>query len=148
MSETAGRAETDRSGGPALFWPRLLQPGYLLMHAVVLALFLATMQLGWWQWERSAARGWNVQNMSYAFQWPVFGLMGAWFYAKMMRLEVARDPAAEEPGSSVVLYQRPRIDTSGDPDLAAYNAHLARLNEQVLSKRVDPARRTSPHRQP
>lgn len=135
MSVAGGRDDPSARAEPVLYWPRLLRPWYLLMHVVVLLLFLTTLQLGWWQWERSAARGWNAQNTSYAFQWPVYGLMGLWFYAKMMRVEVERDPSAEEPGASLVLYQPARIDTTGDPDLAAYNAYLAGLNEQVLRQR-------------
>jgi hypothetical protein len=34
----------------------------------------------------------------------------------------------------VVLYQRARIDTTGDPELAAYNAFLADLNEKALGQ--------------
>lgn len=126
---------SEAEAGSPLYWPRLLRPWYLVMHAVVLLLFVATLQLGWWQWERSAARGWDAQNMSYAFQWPVYGVMGLWFYMKMMRMELDRDPDAGEPGSSLVLYRPARIDTTGDPDLAAYNAYLAGLNEQVLRHR-------------
>jgi hypothetical protein len=52
-----------------------------------------------------------------------------------VRDEANRDPDADEPGHDVVLYQRPRIDTSGDPELAAYNAYLAELNERALGQR-------------
>ncbi len=34
-----------------------------------------------------------------------------------------------------MLYQRPRIDTTGDPEMAAYNAYLAELNEKALRGR-------------
>ena len=122
---------------PALYWPALLRPWFLLMHVIVVLLFLTTLQLGWWQWERSEARGWSAQNMSYAFQWPVYGLMGLWFYSKMMRMELDRDPDAAGPGTSLVLYRQARVDTTGDPELAAYNAYLAELNEQVLRQRRD-----------
>jgi hypothetical protein len=53
----------------------------------------------------------------------------------MCRDELDRDPDADEPGNAVVLYQRPRIDTTGDPELAAYNAYLAELNEKALGQR-------------
>ncbi|MCA0143827.1 metalloprotease [Blastococcus sp. LR1] len=107
------------------------------MHAVVILLFLMTLQLGWWQWERSAARGWNAQNMSYAFQWPVYGVMGLWFYSRLMRMEMERHPDAGAPGTSVALYREARVDTTGDPELAAYNAYLAGLNEEVLRQRLE-----------
>jgi hypothetical protein len=58
----------------------------------------------------------------------------------MLRDELRRDPDADEPGSAVVLYQRPRIDTTGDPELAAYNAYLAELNEKALGQRVNGGR--------
>lgn len=116
-------------------WSRLLRPGYLLMHLVVVALFGLTLLLGWWQWQRAEASGWSAQNISYAFQWPTLGVMGVWFYVKLMRGEVERDPDADEPGNFLVLYQQPRIDTSGDPQLAAYNARLAELNAQVLGQK-------------
>ena len=58
--------------------------------------------------------------------------MGLWFYARMIRIELNRDPDEDEPGREVVLYQRPRIATTGDPELAAYNAYLAELNEKAL----------------
>ena len=122
---------------PAWYWPRLFRPALLLMHVVVVLLFLATLQLGWWQWERAELRGWNVQNLSYAFQWPVYGLMGLWFHSRLMRMELERHVDDDEPGSSLVLYRPMRIDTSGDPDLAAYNAYLAGLNEEVLRQRRD-----------
>ncbi|WP_336031509.1 metalloprotease [Geodermatophilus sp. FMUSA9-8] len=132
-------ANADQAPGPAeapaALWSRLLRPGYLLMHLVVVLLFLITLRLGWWQWERARLNDWSPLNLSYALQWPVFGLMGVWYYVRMMQVEVTRDPDADEPGTAVLLYQRPRIDTSGDPELAAYNAHLAELNERVLRQR-------------
>jgi hypothetical protein len=53
----------------------------------------------------------------------------------MIRLELNRHPDEGAPGTDVVLYQRPRIDTTGDPELAAYNAYLAELNERALDHR-------------
>jgi hypothetical protein len=61
--------------------------------------------------------------------------MGLWFYLRMIRLELHRDPDDGAPGATVVLDQRPRIDTTGDPELAAYNAYLAELNERALGQR-------------
>ncbi len=52
-----------------------------------------------------------------------------------MREHLRREPDAHEPGNAVDLYQRPRIDTTGDPELAAYNAYLAELNERALGQR-------------
>ncbi len=113
---------------------RLLTPTWLLLHLLVAALFVATFFLGYWQLSKAEAGGGAV-NWSYALQWPLYGFMGLGFYVKMARDEVRRDPDADEPGNAVVLYQRPRIDTTGDPELAAYNAYLAELNERALGQR-------------
>ncbi|WNV77282.1 metalloprotease [Geodermatophilus sp. DSM 44513] len=115
---------------------RLLTPRWVLAHLVVAALFVATFYLGHWQLTKAEAGGGAV-NWSYALQWPLYGFMGLWFYVRMCREEVHRDPDEDEPGSAVVLYQKPRIDTSGDPELAAYNAYLAELNEKALRQRAD-----------
>jgi hypothetical protein len=58
----------------------------------------------------------------------------------MCREELNRDPDEDEPGADLVLYQRPRIDTTGDPELAAYNAYLAELNERALQQRTEHGR--------
>ena len=114
--------------------PRLLTPRWVLLHLLVAALFVATFFLGYWQLSK-AENGGGAVNWSYALQWPLYGFMGLWFYSKMVRDELARDPDADEPGNEVVLYQRPRIDTTGDPEMAAYNAYLAELNERALRGR-------------
>src|SRR4029450_6601294 len=106
----------------------------VLVRLLVAVLFVATLFLGYWQLTKAEAGGGAV-NWSYALQWPLYGFMGLGFYIRMLRDELRRDPDEGEPGNAVVLYQRPRIDTSGDPELAAYNAYLAELNEKALGRR-------------
>ncbi|MCF6746433.1 metalloprotease [Blastococcus sp. KM273128] len=113
---------------------RLLTPRWVLLHLLVVALFVATIFLGLWQLSKAEAGGGAV-NWSYALQWPLYGVMGLWFYGRMVRDELNRSPDEDQPGNAVVLYQRPRIDTTGDPELAAYNAYLAELNERALGQR-------------
>jgi DNA-binding transcriptional regulator of glucitol operon len=115
-------------------YARLLTFRWVLLHLLVVALFVATFFLGYWQLTKAEAGGGAV-NWSYALQWPLYGFMGLGFYIKILRDELVRDPDEGEPGRAVVLYQRPRIDTSGDPELAAYNAYLAELNERALGQR-------------
>ena len=116
-------------------WYRLLTPKWVLLHLLVAALFVATFFLGYWQLSKAEAGGGAV-NWSYALQWPLYGGMGLWFYLRMVREELHRDPDEDQPGNAVVLYQRPRIDATGDPELAAYNAYLAELNERALGQRA------------
>ncbi len=117
-------------------YARLLTLRWVLLHLLVVALFVATFFLGHWQLTKAEAGGGAV-NWSYALQWPLSGFMGLGFYIRMLRDELHRDPDEDEPGNAVVLYQRPRIDTSGDPELAAYNAYLAELNERALKQRTE-----------
>ena len=116
-------------------WYRLLTPKWVLLHLLVAALFVATFFLGYWQLSKAEAGGGAV-NWSYALQWPLYGAMGLWFYIRMARDELRRSPDEDGPGNAVVLYQRPRVDTTGDPELAAYNAYLAELNEKALGQRA------------
>jgi hypothetical protein len=120
---------------------RLLTPKWVLLHLLVAALFVGTWFAAYWQLSKAEGGGGAV-NWSYALQWPLYGFMGLWFYVRMVRTELTRDPDEDEPGAAVVLYQRPRIDTTGDPELAAYNAYLAELNEKALGRRSDESSRT------
>ena len=113
---------------------RLLTPKWVLLHLLVMALFVGTWFAAYWQYSKAEGGGGAV-NWSYTVQWPIYGFMGLWFYLRMVREELHRDPDDAAPGGDVVLYQRPRIDTSGDPELAAYNAYLAELNERALGQR-------------
>src|SRR5688500_14324419 len=106
----------------------------MLLHLLVVALFVATFFLGHWQLSKAEAGGGAV-NWSYALQSPLYGFMGLWFYLRMVRIALHRDPDEREPGNAVVLHQRPRIHTAGAPQLAAYNAYLAELNEKALGQR-------------
>ena len=117
---------------------RLLTPRWVLLHLLVAALFVATFFLGHWQLTKAEGGGGAV-NWSYALQWPLYGFMGLGFYLRMVRDEFHRDPNADA-GTAVVLYQRPRIDTTGDPELAAYNAYLSELNARALGEKVDGGR--------
>jgi hypothetical protein len=113
---------------------RVLTVKWVLMHLLVAALFVGTFFAGYWQLSKAEGGGGPV-NWSYAVQWPLYGFMGLWFYSRMLRTELTRDPDEDDPGTQVVLYQRPRVDTTGDPELAAYNAYLAELNERALGQR-------------
>ena len=115
-------------------YARLLTPRWILLHLLVAVLFVSTFFLSHWQLTKAEAGGGAI-NWSYAAQWPLYGFMGLWFYIRMVRIELHRDPDEDEPGAGLVLYQRPRIDTTGDPELAAYNAYLAELNEKALGQR-------------
>ena len=73
-----------------------------------------------------------MQNYSYAFEWWLFAAFAVFLWVKTMAdsLEDAAAPAEErtgpEPRPAVV--RAPVVDDDDDPELAAYNRHLAALH--------------------
>jgi hypothetical protein len=50
----------------------LLRPGWLLLHAVTLAVCGGMLWLGFWQWRAAVQRGDDLRNYAYALQWWAF----------------------------------------------------------------------------
>jgi hypothetical protein len=121
-------------------WHFLVTPKWLGWHAFTVLAVFGMLWLGDWQFRRAEAG--NALSWAYTFEWPVFAVFGVVFWAKTIRDEF-RPPA--DPGDAedldlppgAVAGTRPgRQDGAGaeeadDPELADYNAYLARLNEQV-----------------
>jgi len=97
---------------------------------VLVVTFLA---LGWWQWTRG--EGGNARSYGYALEWPAFAIFVVIFWVRMIRDELKPPKAEEEAAEEAAEPEfpdvvRPEIDPDEDPELAAYNAYLARLNEK------------------
>jgi hypothetical protein len=133
-------AEVDRPAvkqtAPAS-WRFLIRPRWLGWHFAMVATVAAMFALGWWQYRRAMAG--NGLSWAYTFEWPIFAVFAVVFWAKTIRdefsppgtdaapdrAEYAVGAASESRGRELVVWE------PEDPDLAAYNAYLARLNEQV-----------------
>jgi hypothetical protein len=128
-------------------WRILVTPKWLGWHAFAVVAFIGMLWLGDWQFHR--AESGNALSWAYTFEWPIFAIMGAVFWAKTVRDEL-RPPVVSEPAEEIELpagavpgagtgpARRAAAggddqggDEADDPELAAYNAYLARLNEQV-----------------
>jgi len=120
-------------------------------HAVAILLIGVCIGLAWWQWGRAHSLSGTAQNLGYALQWPAFGAFVAYAWYRMLRLELR--PSSEEteadasaPGDgpadagpaprTVRVRRRYRpaasaepADDTADPQLTAYNAYLAALND-------------------
>ncbi|CAA9244568.1 MAG: hypothetical protein AVDCRST_MAG41-1625 [uncultured Corynebacteriales bacterium] len=114
---------------------RLLHPKWLIWHVVVLVLFVTFLRLGVWQWQ-SAVRTRSPQNMGYALQWPFFALFGVAVWIRICR-DAVRPPKefrprpgrpARRPPPEPAAAPAPVTDEE-DPELAAYNRYLAKLDE-------------------
>lgn len=132
---------------------RLLTPGWLAGHTLILAAVVTMLGLGWWQLTR--ATGGNGLSWGYAFQWPVFAGFTVFLWAREVRRTLRGPP--EQPGEPAVAAPEPvtggrrrrvidrgasgpaeaAFDDSDDPELAAYNRYLAWLSANPGARRVD-----------
>jgi hypothetical protein len=128
-------------------WFFLITPKWLGWHAFAVVATIGMLWLGDWQFHR--AESGNALSWAYTFEWPIFAIFGVVFWAKTIRDEFKpqADPGDVElpVDSSASLVTTGKTGGSGrgqdarragaegedDPELAAYNAYLARLNEQV-----------------
>src|SRR6516225_7219168 len=124
-------------------WRFLITPRWLGWTAFVIAAIAGMLWLGDWQLRRALAG--NTLSWAYTFEWPIFAIFGVVFWVKTVRDEL-KPPAAAYPapaadGAGLPVGARaasgagsPGQDGPGeeadDPELAAYNAYLARLNQQ------------------
>jgi hypothetical protein len=129
-------------------WRFLIKPRWLAWHAFAVVAFWGMLWLGDWQFHR--AIGGNTLSWAYTFEWPIFAVLGAIFWAKTIidewrgpdyvpknkRAEAGYGPAGpSDPFSALPdgahLASDRDDDADQDPELAAYNAYLARLNKEV-----------------
>ena len=130
--------------GSAPRWRFLISPRWLAWHAFAVVAFWLMCWLGDWQFHRAIAG--NGLSWAYTFEWPIFAIMGAIFWGKTIRDEfhirsgtVTESVAPDLPGGAMAADGLPTTagsmsDDAGepeDPELAAYNAYLAKLNEEV-----------------
>ena len=126
-------------------WHFLFTPRWLGWHLFAVVATLGMLWLGDWQFHR--AESGNALSWAYTFEWPIFAIFGVVFWAKTIRdeLKPPAPPAEAEgielpvsagaaagPGSGALDGQHSRAgEEAEDPELVAYNAYLARLNQQV-----------------
>jgi hypothetical protein len=129
-------------------WLFLIKPRWLAWHAFAVVAFWGMLWLGDWQFHR--AEGGNALSWAYTFEWPIFAVLGAMFWGKTIidewrgpdyvpkkkRPEAAvspagpRDPFAVLPDGAHLAADHDE-GADADPELAAYNAYLAKLNKEV-----------------
>ena len=72
------------SSGTLAGMRRLTSPGWLLKHAIVLALVAGFLILGWWQFGR--AKQGNALSLGYTFEWPLFAAFVIFMWVREMRI--------------------------------------------------------------
>jgi hypothetical protein len=131
------------SGKPRPRWFFLVSPRWLAWHAFAVVAAWGMLWLGDWQFHR--AEGGNALSWAYTFEWPIFTIFGVVFWGKTIVDEWRQQgtlatAAQQRPGSLAPGRSAdPELpagahtavvadDDADDPELAAYNAYLARLN--------------------
>ncbi|HXP56928.1 MAG TPA: hypothetical protein VN847_18310 [Streptosporangiaceae bacterium] len=124
-------------------WNFLVAPRWLAWHAFAVVAFWGMCWLGDWQLHRALAG--NALSWAYTFEWPLFALLGAVFWGKTIRDEYRIRTGKVAPPDEVYLpagaYNADGTTTGSmsgvmevyDPELAEYNAYLAKLNRKAES---------------
>ena len=116
----------------------LVQPRWIALHLVAIALVVTMVLLGRWQLIVSDEKGFSLQNFGYAVQWWAFSAFTVWVWFRLVRDHVrgAPEPQAPQPTPEPVAYRRyvmptvTPVSAVEDPELAAYNDYLARLAQK------------------
>jgi hypothetical protein len=109
--------------------------------------------LGDWQFHR--AESGNALSWAYTFEWPIFTIFVLVFWVKTIadeyrhpggagtRAASGADPAEFDPDDNLpgAAHNAGATDESAadDPELAAYNAYLTRLNKQASNREAGSA---------
>lgn len=115
---TDGQRPPDATGEPA---PRpsprvsLTSPAALRLHAALLAGLALAGTATWLEWTR--ARAGHAVAWVYAFEWPLFAVLGTYLWWRLLHAEGAAAPE-----------KSPVPDPSADPELLAWQAYLDRLH--------------------
>ncbi|HEY1824285.1 MAG TPA: hypothetical protein VGG83_30640 [Trebonia sp.] len=154
-SDAPGADDAEEDSGRV--WPFLFEWRWIVWHLSVVAAFLGMLWLGDWQYHR--AIGGNGLSWAYTFEWPLFAGFAVVFWARTVKDEfalrrgavsetelVARAalarsmamlpkgamlPAGALPDGVDVRQLEQPGDEEDDPELASYNAYLAKLNAEV-----------------
>jgi DNA-binding transcriptional regulator of glucitol operon len=120
-------------------WRFLYTPKWLGWHLLVVASVIGMLWLGDWQLRRAEAG--NPLSWAYTFEWPLFAIFAVFFWIKTIRDEAHPGDEAAPADVSLPAGTRPApvgaasrdAEEAGeaDPELAAYNAYLARLSKEV-----------------
>jgi len=104
---------------------RLLRPGALVGHLLVLVAVLVCLRLGWWQWERAHDPDGTAQNWGYALLWPCFAVAFVYMWVKFLRLEQETDVGEErafDDGLAEILEAAPGAAGAGENPAATAEA--------------------------
>jgi hypothetical protein len=105
-------------------WHLLLQPRWLLWHALVWLGSVGMLFLGDWQFHR--AESGNELSWAYTFEWPLFAAFTLYFWVKSLRDELRHDVSAAATAAATGGHDEASLDVGWDAAALA-DGHPARL---------------------
>jgi DNA-binding transcriptional regulator of glucitol operon len=110
------------------------------LHVLAIVLTTTFLGFGWWQLQRAEAG--NMRSWGYTFEWPLFAVFVIVMWIKMIYDEVHAEDKDEAGPDTAGQYAEPAAvaaqdarNGADDPELAAYNRYLARLNAEAQRRR-------------
>jgi DNA-binding transcriptional regulator of glucitol operon len=94
---------------------RLLQPGWIAGHLLVLAAALTCLRLGWWQWERAHEASGTAQNLGYSMLWPAFAVAFIYMWIRFLRLEKIKQQEEDEQTDQQLAELLDELDPAPEP---------------------------------
>lgn len=115
---------------------KVLTPGWLAGHALMVAMVATMLALAGWQLSRATAG--NMLSWAYTIQWPIFAGFVVFIWWREVRRALHGETTATPP-PVVARHTTPVIeyDEADDPELAAYNRFLAWLSANPDRRPVD-----------
>jgi hypothetical protein len=109
----------------------------LLLHVSLVSWLTLCAVAAWWQVGR-AVQG-NALSFMYSIEWPVFGVLGVLGWYAMLNMEkVTEEQERARREYEERMREEARVareaSVEEDPQLAAYNDHLAQLASQPKKK--------------
>lgn len=144
---------------------RLLTPGWIACHVLMVVLTVGMLGLAGWQFTRAASG--NLLSWGYTLQWPVFAGFVVFIWVREVRRTLlggeqapgatatpvtptassgpaapttrasSPEPAATPTRRPVITRPAPVHRDDDDPELAAYNRYLAWLNANPGARPAD-----------
>jgi len=119
---------------------QLLHPKWLPLHVFVIAVCIAMVLLGRWQWHVAHQHHGDIRYYAYAFQWWAFTGFAIAMWARVVgdylrtgtkepAAEPAAEPAPERPAYLAYVPPSTASEPDDDPERARFNAYLAELSE-------------------
>ena len=118
---------TTHNTPPGIWWSREA----LRLHLTLVIALPGCLAAGWFELTRALAG--HELAWAYAFEWPLFGVLGTYVWWKLVHAEPLGNPSVPNPhGSPRAVTPAAAVDPEAliDPELQAWQRYLDQLHEK------------------